>query len=117
MKIGPFTLSRGQLLPARYEGTTPQGRIIAADGSPVIVEHPYAKEEFLRVKVKLPKIEADTIAGYLEDGVGFARETTTIEDGYGKTFVVRYWDKRVRRTVVASNVVELDLLFRKEVTS
>ena len=115
MKIGPFTLSRGTLLPYTEERKTSQSTRVAPDGSVTVVDQIYTRETFFRAKVRIPKDEADVIVGYLTDGVGFARDTFSLEDGFGVTFTVRFWDRRLRKKTISSNLIELDLLFREEI--
>lgn len=117
MKIGPFTLSRGSLTPYTEERTTRQTTRIAADGSVTVVDKIYKRETFFRMKTRIPKTEADTIVGFLSDGAGFARDPFTIQDAWGKTFTVRFWDRRIKKRVISSNLVELDLLFREEIVA
>lgn len=115
MQIGPFTLSRGQIVPATTDYKTPQKTVLAYDGSVTVIDYGFPDEEFIRAKVRLPEDEADKIISFLRNGMGYARTAFSIVDGYGDTHVVRFWDRKIRKRVIASNVVELDLLFRKEV--
>jgi hypothetical protein len=117
MIIGPFTLSRGALTPYTEERSTRQSTRTAADGSVTVVDQVYARETFFRAKVRLPKEEADTIVGYLTDGVGFARDTLSLTDAWGIVHTVRFWDRKIKKRVISANLVELDLLFREEVTA
>lgn len=117
MKIGPYTVSRGSLIPYTVERRASQTRRKAADGSITVVEKPDRTERYFHTKIKVPRAEANKIADFLETGVGYARDTFTLVDGFGTSFTVRFWDGRVRERFVASNVVELDLLFRREVVA
>ena len=116
MKIGPFTVTRGSILPYEIWVTTPQSVKKASDGSVTVVEKPYTRELYLKVKIKVDKDEADQIESFITYGASFRRQTWTFQDGYGVDFTVRYWDDEIRKRVIrASNIVELSLLLRVEV--
>jgi hypothetical protein len=115
LKIGPFELSRGTLVPYTEERATKQTTRIAADGSVTVVDKSYNRETFFRAKVRLPLDEAKRIVGFLSDGVGFARDTFTLEDGFGITHTVRFWDRKIKQRSISADLVELDLLFRREI--
>ena len=117
MIIGPFTVSRGSIVPYTIEHRTPQKVRIAGDGSVTVVERAYTNARFFRVKIRVDKDEASSIASFLVSGVGYRRQTFSFTDGYGDVFTVRYWDDTVRERAVVSGVVELDLLFRREVVA
>lgn len=114
MKIGPYTITRGSLTPYVAEGRTSQVTKVAGDGSVTVIEQLHDAEEFMRAKIRVPKAEAETIKAFLE-ALGFARDTTTIEDGFGTVFTVRFWDRRVRIRHVGNELGEMDLLFREEI--
>ena len=114
MEIGPFTISRGTMIPYVAEFRTDQVRKKAADGSVTVVEQAFTeREEFFRAKVKIPRAEGEDLANFL-DAKGFARDTFTYKDGFGVSFTVRFWDRRIRKRYITGGLMELDLLFRKE---
>ena len=115
MEIGPFTLTRGSLTPYDEEGRTRQNVMEAEDGS--IYVHDRTATKFIRCKVKLNRTEANAVAGYLENGARYAAEAFTLKDDFNIQWNVRFWGGRVKRRSIASNVVELDLMFRVEVTN
>lgn len=79
-----------------------------------VIDQLFDSEQFFRVKIKVPKAEADNIRRFLL-ALGFSRDATTIEDGFGTVFNVRFWDKRIREKHVAAALTEMDLLFREEI--
>lgn len=117
MIIGPFTVTRGTITPYTIDVLTPQKTRKAGDGSVTVAAKGYLREVFLRAKVKVGKDEADQIESFLTYGMDFATGTFNLTDGYGDVYVVRFWDKRVRKRASAANLVELDLLFRQEVVA
>ena len=116
MKIGPYTVSRGTMLPYIEEDRRTATVRTAADGSIVVTEQAFSSEVYFRVKIKVPRGEARDIRGFLR-GVGYARDTFTYEDGFGVAHTVRFMDSKIRRRNIAGGLVELDLLLREEVVA
>ena len=118
MTIGPITVSRGTLTPYVQETKTAQSRFTAGDGSVVTVEQPFEFEEFFRANIRVDRDEGRVIKSFLEGaGAGFARNPFVLIDGFGVSHTVRFWDKRVRTTYIKADLVEMDLLFRKEIVA
>ena len=116
MQIGPFTVSRGTMIPYVEDDRTSQVRKVAGDGSITVVEQGFASELFFRAKIKVPRDEGTKIRDFLL-AKGYASETFTYIDGFGTSFTVRFWDRRVRRRNIGGSLVELDLLFRQEIAA
>lgn len=116
MEIGPFTITRGTMIPYIEDERTSQVRKVAGDGSVTVVEQEFGEEQFFRAKIKVPRTEALQIRDYLK-AKRFAGETFTYKDGFGVSFTVRFWDRRVRRRNVAGGLTEMDLLFREELVA
>jgi len=118
VQIGPITVSRGTLTPYVQESRTAQTRKIAGDGSVVVTDQPFAFEEFFRARIKVDRDEARVIKSFLEGaGAGFARNTFVLVDGFGVSYTVRFWDRRVRLTYIKADLVQMDLLFRREIAA
>jgi hypothetical protein len=115
MEIGPFVLTNGSLIPYDEEGRSRQNVIEAEDGSIYVQDRTAAK--FIRARIKLNRTEANAVAGYLENGVRYAADAFTLKDDFNVQWNVRLWGGKVRRRSIASNVVEMDLMFRVEVTN
>lgn len=115
MEIGPFVVSRGAMVPYNVDFRTPQIANEAMDGAIVVTEKPYNKTRFIRAVIKVPFAEGLQISTFLSSGVRFKAIPFIIKDGFGQTWNVRFWDKRVREKHLAGGPVLLDLLFRVEV--
>lgn len=113
-RIGPYTLEKGALLPYEERSSTEQGHSVDGDGGVIVHEYPY-DEFYIRAVVKCSVTEANTIEGYLRNGVRYKAIPFQIEDGFGTTRLVRFWDDRVIKKHLGADRVELDLLFREEV--
>lgn len=114
LKIGPYELVKGALLPYDERGVTRQGYDVDGDGGVVVHDYPY-DEFFIRAVVKCSVQEAATLEGYLRHGVRYRAVPLEIRDGFGTTRLVRFWDNEVHRKHLGADRVELDLLFRVEV--
>lgn len=115
LKIGPYLVTKGALLPYEERGETDQDVDITSDGGVVVHERPF-DTEYIRAVIKCQLDEARVISGYLRNGVRYRAIPFTIVDGFGTSRLVRFWDRRVRSRHLGANRVELDLLFRQEVT-
>lgn len=114
--IGPHTLSRAQLLPAKYKSRTLQTSAVAGDGS-VATSGMAITEQLYTLRCKLPRAEARRIIDYIENTLRFRAETCQVTDGFGVTRTMRYWDGELDATYQGGATVELDLVFRKEVAA
>lgn len=114
LKIGPYKLTKGALLPYDEKSSTTQKESIDGNGGVVVHERSY-KEKFIRAKCKCSVAEARTLEGYLTNGVRYKAIAFELVDGFGTTRLVRFWDKDVHRKHLGGDRVELDLLFREEV--
>jgi hypothetical protein len=113
MIIGPYTVSRGTLLPWEEEAATKQKWNEALDGSVGVVDD-YAVT-FIKGHIIVPWPEAMDIKGFLENGMRFAATVFILEDSRGIQHSVRWWQKRVRAQERAVDQCKIDLLFRVEV--
>ena len=115
LKIGPFTVSRGALIPYNETFETDQTKMKDGDGGAVVVSRPYVNT-MIRVTIKVPRDEARMIANYLAHNVKFAGLPLTLVDGLGTTRTVRFWDDKVNKKYLAGgSLVQMNLLFREEV--
>lgn len=114
LKIGAYTVERGALIPYNDTAETRQVKQVDGDGKVIVTEYPF-KERFIRTLIKVPKEQADCIDGFLTNGVRFAGSIFVLVDGFGISRNVRFWDKKVIRKSIASDTVQMDLLFREEV--
>jgi hypothetical protein len=114
MQIGPYTITRGTMVPYQVDDETRQVKLEAEDGSVTVTEPAFNSVRFMRPKIKVPQAEAVEIANFLL-AVGYARDTFTYVDGFGTSHTVRYWDKKIRQRNIAGGLVEMDILLRREV--
>lgn len=113
-KIGPHVVSRGALIP--YEDKWRGGQMVQEDGNGgVIVSGKNYNVRFFRAVIRIPRDEALRIGGYLANNVKLTGTIITLVDGFGTTRSVRFWDNEVSMLSIASDLVEMDLLFREEV--
>ena len=114
-QIGPYEVERGALIPYTDETETRQVKQIDGAGGVIVTEVPY-KERYIKAVIKTSKQQADLIDGFLTNGVRFASTIFTLVDGFGVSRNVRFWDDKVKRKSIASDIVRMDLLFREEVS-
>jgi len=114
VKIGPHTLSRGQIVPFRHSSKSAQQVQEAEDASVTVVGGGPARR-FFSFKVKLPRAEALRLKDYVENSLRFRAETCQVTDGYGVTRTMRYWDDDVIVDLAAGDQASIDWLFREEV--
>jgi len=115
MTIGPFTLSRGRLIPAKGSIETASDPIVASDGSVGGADDLY-QTRMWEARLKLPRAEAANLVAYIANGLRFWRETVEVTDS-GITRVMRYWSRKVSWEQRGGEIVELTLPFREEVGS
>ena len=115
LTIGPYTMAKGALLPYEERDTTRQRFDITGDGGVVTHDVGY-KEEFVRAIIKCPRDEGRAIAGFLTNGVRFRAMPFILVDGFGRSLTVRFWDKKLYKKYVQGAQVQMDLMFRIEVT-
>jgi hypothetical protein len=116
MTIGPYTVTRGAMVPFTFEATSPQIAVETEDLEVVVAEKTANSVEYIRAVIKEPIDNGMNISNYLKYGVRFKAIPFTVQDDYGTTWLVRFWDRRVKRRHLGGDLVELDLLFRIEVT-
>ena len=115
MTIGPYVVSRGNLVPYDETVNTRQHRNEADDGTVGIIDD--FDVQMFKVKIRVPRAEALNIRGYLRTGVKFAAIPFTLVDDYGSSWQVRFWDRKVlMRTTRGNSLVEMVMTFREEVT-
>ena len=113
-QIGAYVVERGALIPYTDEAGTDQVKQIDGDGKVVVTEALFTTR-YIKAVIKVTKEQADAIDGFLTNGVRFAGEIFVLVDGFGTSRNVRFWDKKVQRISIASDSVQMDLLFREEV--
>lgn len=115
LKIGPYTVTRGALLPYSMSGVTTQSVDEALDGSVVVVDAPYVARIF-EATIQVPVNEAEDILGFIVNGARFSAVPFVVVDGYGTARLVRWWGGReIEQRLIASGIVEMTLKFREEV--
>lgn len=115
LKIGPYELEKGALVPYEEKGVTDQESDTDGDGGIVVHERPW-DVKFIRAVCRCTTDEARVIEGYLRHGVRYKAIPFEIVDGFGTTRLVRFWDDKVIKKHLGNDRVELDLLFREEVS-
>lgn len=113
MTIGPYVISRGNLLPYDENLATKQHRAEADDGAVGVIDD-WDVQTF-RVKITVPRAEALNIRGYLRTGVRYAAIPFTLVDDFGTSWLVRLWDRNIKMRTKATNLVEMVMVFREEV--
>lgn len=113
MKIGPYTVTRGQIIPFEEYSNSEQTRLVLSDGSAAVSDDFDA--EFKKVTIKVTRAEALNIRGFIRHAARYAAEAFEIYDDYGASWLVRYWDDRITMGTVASSTVEMVMIFRVEV--
>lgn len=114
MKLGPYTIL-GARYPYIEEHLTKQTYAEDGEGGVAVFESTWDAQYF-RVKFKVSgRGNANDIRGFLRNGIRYRAKTFTYVDDYGNTYLVRYWDKRVRMAQVAPGVYEFDVTMRREV--
>lgn len=115
MKIGPYTVSRGAILPLTETTESEQTQTVMLDGSVAIFDDWDC--ELKKVRIRVPRAEALNIRGFLRYGVRYAALPFEIQDDYGNTWWVRYWGgSKIDMETIVSNLVEMNLVFRVEVS-
>lgn len=114
MIIGPYTVSRGTLVPYEMYSQSQQARIELMDGAVCVAEDVDA--QFMKATFRVPLEEAMNIQGYLRNSVRYSAEAFTITDDFGASWSVRYWDSKIGATVIGGSITEMVCLFRVEVT-
>ena len=111
--IGPHTLTRAQLTPAKYQGKLRQAVDVAYDGS-VLVSGSTVRDRLYTMKCKLPRTEAEKIVNYIENSLRGSAEVVTVTDGFGVPRQMRYWDDAIEYQVGGGGFTEITLVFREE---
>lgn len=111
--IGPHSLTRAQLVPAKYQGKLRQSVELAHDGS-VLASGSTVKDRIYTVRCKLPRAEAEKIANYIENSLRGSAELVSVTDGFGVTRQMRYWDDAIEYSVGGGGFTEIVLVFREE---
>lgn len=114
VQIGPHTLTRGELLPAKRKSSTMQSALEAGDGSVRVTGTPLIRR-FFTMRLTLPRAEAKRLTDYIENTLRMRAEVVTVVDGFGFSRQMRYWDGDLDWTHRGGAVVDLELVFREEV--
>ena len=112
--IGPYTISRGAILPLEAESETDQIVNVDGDGGVVVTETTY-HEQFLKMNIRGTLEEMEAIKGFIENGVRFRAVPFNVTDEWNNTYYVRFWNKKASWKLVAPGICEMDLLLRKEI--
>jgi len=115
MKIGPHTMSRGQLIGSPIIAKTPGKANEDGAGGVVVAEGNFVARYF-NYKANLPRSEAEKVAYYIENSLRFWGEIVTVVDGFGVSRQCRYWKDEIRWTPIGGDMVSVDWPFRVEVT-
>lgn len=113
--IGPYTIERGELLPRKDSYKSGQKKMVDGDGQVVVVEAPY-DERFFTARMKGTKDEIEDVVAYLRATGRYSAAAITVVDGYGVSRSMRLWENSIEWRTVASNLIEVSLLLREEVT-
>lgn len=113
--IGTITITKGDLLPRDDEDRSRQSRQVDGDGGVVVQEAAFT-EYFFTAKLKATRREIEDLVAYIKSTLKFSANTVTVVDGYGTSRTMRVWQDSIKRRTVVSNIVEITLLFREEVT-
>ena len=113
--IGPYTITRGEILPMERESRTAQNVEESEDGSVYVVERDY-DEMFLKSRVKDSLSNIENLVYFLRNGVRYSAVPFFITDGFGRSWNVRYWGGRnIKWTMIGASLFEMNLVFRVEV--
>jgi len=112
--IGPYTIARGEILPADRESTTPQEVVVAGDGSVHVSDSNY-DEHFIEMTLRDDITQLTNVVNYLRNGVRYRAIPFLVTDGFGTQYLVRYWDKKLRWKHPGAGLIELVLTLRVEV--
>jgi hypothetical protein len=113
-KVGPYTLTRGAIIPFETEGQTDQVVNTDGDGGVIVTEVPYS-EQFLKAVIRGTVEEMEAVKGFIETGVRFSAVPFNIVDDWNTTWFVRFWGTKVTKKLIAPGLCEMELLFRKEI--
>lgn len=113
--FGSYTIERGELLPREDTLESGQSRMVDGDGQVVVIEAPF-DEYFFTARVKGSKDEIEDLVAYLRTTARYSASAITVVDGYGVSRSMRLWQDKISRRTVASDLVELSLVLREEVT-
>jgi len=114
MMIGPYTITRGAVLP--YEEEFSSDQVIQKDGNgDVIVSGNDYTDSFLKVTISAEKELLDTIANFLKNNNRFAALPFTLVDGFGVTKLVRLWDNKFKKVYQGNNFGTIEIIVREEV--
>jgi len=114
MKIGPYTVTRGMIVPFDEYSNSEQTRLELSDGAVAISDD--WDTEFKKCTIKVSRGEALNIRGFLRRSARYSAEPFEIIDDYGTTWWVRYWDSKINMATAVSNIVEMVMVFRVEVS-
>ena len=112
--IGPYTITRGAIIPYETESQTDQSVNIDGDGGVVVTELPYS-EQFMKVQIRGTVEEMEAVKGFIETGVRFSAVPFNVIDDWNTTHYVRFWGNKVTKKLIAPGICEMELLFRKEI--
>ncbi len=113
--VGPYTVSRGEILPHDREAQTAQSVDEAEDDS-VYVSERLNDVQFITARLRDNLTTIENVIYYIRNGVRYAAVPFWITDGFGRQWNVRYWGgKSIKWKYVGADLVEVNLKLRVEV--
>lgn len=112
--IGPYEVTRGEILPYRIDAKSPQAAVTTRSGAVYVAERPF-QEQFFSVKLSDSRALLMEVFDFIRYGCRFRAVPFTYIDGRGTSWLVRYWGRNDIRINDEGVQATMTLVLRKEV--
>lgn len=116
VSIGPWSVTRGPILPHRRQSKTSQKVDKAEDGS-VGVSDAHYDDDILYVLIRADITTISDIYHWIKNGVRYSARAFQYTDENGVELTVRYWKNTVQYRIIGGDLAEMELPLRKEIAT